>query len=256
MTQEAHHLKVTADRIGRYVLLPGDPGRVPVIARYLEGARRVAENREFVTWTGSLGGETCSVVSTGIGGPSAAIALEELTRLGAHTFIRVGTCGCIDPSLVPGHAVIVTGAIRRDGTSLQYLPAEFPALADLAVTGALLQAAVEEGLPATAGICESKDSYYGQHDPDSSPVGDSLRSLWNSWKKGGALVSEMECAALFILSSVRRVRCGAILHIFRNREKEELTGTGPVTAPDVTAAVKTAVRAARLLIEKDRERDG
>lgn len=248
-----HHLQCKNEDIGKYVFLPGDPGRVPVIASYLENAEKVASNREFVTYTGTLNNVKVSVVSTGIGCPSAAIALEELIKLGAHTFIRIGTCGCIDDSLIPGNCIIATGAIRRDGTSLQYMPIEFPAVANQEVISALVAAAKEQNITAYTGIIESKDSYYGQHEPENTPVNDMLQYKWNCWKKGGALGSEMECSALFVISSIRHVRTGSILHIFRNKEREKLMQTEPVVCKDTTPSIRAAINAMKILISKDLE---
>ena len=117
-----YHIEVSENEIGKYVILPGDPKRVPKIAKYLEDAKEVADAREFVTYTGTLGGEKVSVTSTGIGGPSAAIALEELVKAGAHTFIRVGTCGGMQMDVKSGDLVIATAAIRMEGTSREYAP--------------------------------------------------------------------------------------------------------------------------------------
>jgi len=247
------HLQCSKEEIGRYVFLPGDPGRVPVIASHLDNAKLVASNREFVTYTGTLNGAVASVVSTGIGCPSAAIALEELVKLGAHTFIRIGTCGCIDPGLIPGNCVIATGAVRRDGTSSQYMPVEFPALAHQDIICALAAAAKQQSVTSYMGAVESKDSYYGQHEPENSPVSGLLNYKWECWKKGGVLASEMECSALFVISSVRRVRMGAVLHIARNREREKQFDTEPVFISDATPAIKVAVSAMKMLITQDSE---
>lgn len=181
-----HHIQCSAQDIGHYVFLPGDPGRVEVIASYLQDAHFVVSNREYTTYTGTLLGVPVSVVSTGIGCPSAAIAMEELTKLGAHTFIRIGTCGCMSPIPTPGDSIIATAAIRRDGTSLQYLPIEFPAVANQQVIQALMLAAREIGIVAHTGIVESKDSYYGQHEPENSPMADELLAKWKMFRQGGA----------------------------------------------------------------------
>ena len=140
---EEYHLKIRPGDVGRYVILPGDPGRCEKIARYLEDPRFVASNREYTIYTGTLEGEKVSVCSTGIGGPSAAIAMEELIHCGAECFIRVGTCGGIEENVLGGDLVIATGAIRMEGTGLQYAPVEFPAVADFQVVNALAEAAKE-----------------------------------------------------------------------------------------------------------------
>lgn len=251
--EKMHHIQCSTDDIGNYVLLPGDPGRVPKIAALLSDAKEVAYNREFCTYTGTLLGEKVSVVSTGIGCPSAAIAMEELIKLGAHTFIRVGTCGCLSTTPVPGDCIVATGSIRRDGTSRQYLPIEFPAVPDFTVTTALVQAARATGQPCLTGIVECKDSYYGQHEPENSPVCEELLYKWKCFKQGGALGSEMETAAIFSIAAVRNVRAGAILHVFRNREYENAHHTDPLTAPDTSPTIHTAVEALKALITADRE---
>ena len=177
------HLKVRPEEVGRYVILPGDPGRVLAIAAHLEGAVPVAANREYTTYTGSLEGERVSVVSTGIGGPSAAIALEELVRCGAHTFIRVGTCGGMDPAVTGGDLIVAQAAVRAEGTSREYLPDGYPAVADHAVVRALVQAGEalstpQEGNRCHVGVVQSKDSFYGETDPETMPVAGALLQAW------------------------------------------------------------------------------
>ena len=166
----AHHLRCRREDVGRYVLLPGDPGRVPLLAGRLEGSRHVMTNREFTTYTGFLDGERVSVTSTGIGAPSTAIAVEELIGLGADTFLRVGTAGGMQPGLAPGQFVIALAAVRDEGTSHQYMPPAFPAVASPDIVGALSEAALALGLAHRVGIVHSKDSFYGQRDPGSMPI--------------------------------------------------------------------------------------
>jgi uridine phosphorylase len=144
MRERIYHLAMTDIGGARFAILPGDPGRVEKIARYLDSPVKVAENREFVTWSGSLLGEPVLVTSTGIGGPSAAIAMEELSALGVDTFIRVGTCGGMQRDVMGGELIIPTGAIRMEGTSKEYLPAEFPAVPDFTVLSALAGGAADE----------------------------------------------------------------------------------------------------------------
>ncbi len=246
-----HHLQCTPDDLGGYVLLPGDPDRVPVIADYLDDAQFVNQSREFCIYTGHLAGEAVSVVSTGIGCPSAAIAMEELVRAGAHTFLRVGTCGCMNTAPRPGDCIIATGAIRRDGTSRQYLPLEFPAVPDYEIVNALVDSARKCGQTYHLGIIETKDSYYGQHDPDASPLSHELRTKWEAFVRGGAIGSEMESAVLFILGSIYNVRVGSILHVARNRVQEEAVHSGAVTDFDTQRTIETAIHAVRTLISKE-----
>ena len=250
--ERMHHIACNQTEVGKYVILTGDPGRVETIAKYLDDAKHMATNREFITYTGTLCGEQVSVTSTGIGGPSASIAMEELVKLGVHTFIRVGTCGGIDNSLIPGSLIIPTGAIRKDGTGNEYVPIEFPAVPDYDVVTALKEASSTLKYESHLGIVECKDSYYGQHEPDRMPVSRMLKEKWDAWKLAGAIGSEMESSTLFIVASVLHVRCGTVLLLSRNRERENEYNTGLVRITDVTAVSQTAVQAIKLLIEKDR----
>ncbi|MBR1822307.1 MAG: uridine phosphorylase [Clostridia bacterium] len=250
-----HHIRCGVGDIGRYVILPGDPGRVEKIAAHLDGARHVNTYREYTTWTGTLEGEPVTVMSTGMGGPSTAIGIEELKKCGADTLIRVGTCGGIDPSIVPGTLIIPTGAIRKEGTTREYVPIEYPAVPNFDVVLALRQAAANLGLPSVVGVSESKDSYYGQHSPDSMPVGDMLLAKWKAWQMAGAVASEMECAALFVVAGVRRMRAGAVLHLCRNIEREKSEGIFE-TDWETENAIRAAVEAIRILIHQDRAAAG
>jgi len=148
-----YHIGVGKDDIGHYVILPGDPGRCEEIAKYFDNPQKVGQNREYTTYTGYLNGEKVSVMSTGIGGPSASIAIEELVDLGAHTFIRVGTCGGMQLDVESGDVVIATASIRAEGTSREYAPIEFPAVANLDVTNALIQASKNLKQRWHAGVC-------------------------------------------------------------------------------------------------------
>ena len=210
MTKQ-HHIQLEPGDVGRYVLMPGDPGRVEVIARHLDDAKHIATNREYVTYTGFLDGVKVSVTSTGIGCPSAAIALEELVRVGADTFIRVGTSGAIQPGTKSDELAIITGAIRDEGTSLHYMPAEFPAVANLEIVQALRRAAQGSKTPFRLGITQSKDSYYGEVEPERSGVPDRLLKRWKAWEIGGAICSEMESSTLFVVASILGVRAGGIM---------------------------------------------
>lgn len=249
-----HHIKCTKREIGKYVLLPGDPGRVALIASYLNNAVHMQTNREYEIWTGYLDGVKVSVMSTGMGGPSAAIGLEELKMIGAHTFIRIGTCGGIDPDIEPGTLIIPTGAIRKDGTSREYVPVEFPAVPDFDLVCALKSASESLGHNSVLGIVECKDSYYGQHDPERMPAKHNLKQMWEAWKMAGAIGSEMESSTLFVVSSVLRVRCATVLLLCRNCERENLLGTGLIRRTDTVPAIETAVAALRTVIKRDNEK--
>lgn len=247
-----YHLQMKKGDVGRYVLLPGDPGRCEQIASYLDDPHLVAYNREYKTYTGTLLGEKVSVTSTGIGGPSAAIAVEELVKIGADTFIRVGTCGGMNANVIPGSIVVANSAIRAEGTSREYLPIEFPAVADHQVTCALEAAAKSLNLSCKVGIVQCKDSFYGQHEPEAQPISDDLLRRWSAWIRGGCLASEMESAALFVLSSCRSVRTGTVLLVCANKDREKLGYSDP-SFHDTAPAIQTAIEAIRRLILSDRE---
>ena len=238
------HIQIKKGDIGRYVILPGDPGRCEKIARYFDQPRQIAHNREYTLWTGLLDGEPVAVCSTGIGGPSAAIALEELVECGADTF----TSGGIVDEVCGGDIVIATAAIRQEGTSREYLPIEFPAAADFSVVSALRDAAVQLGLVHHIGVIQSKDSFYGEIRPAQQPIADELLAKWKAWKAAGALTSEMETAALFIVAQVLHVRCGAVLNVLWNADNDD----APAIPPDAAErGVRTAVEALRILIRED-----
>lgn len=247
-----YHLHTKKGDVGRYVILPGDPGRCEKIAAYFDDPQPVADNREYKTYTGTISGEKVSVTSTGIGGPSTSIAVEELYRCGADTFIRVGTCGGMQEEVIGGDVVIATGAIRMEGTSKEYVPIEFPAVPDLEVTLALRDSAKELGLRSHAGVVECKDAFYGQHEPGSKPVGYELIDKWNAWIKSGALASEMESAALFVIGSCLRVRTGTVLLVVANQEREK-KGLDNPQVHDTDCAIRVAVEAIKKLISEDRK---
>ena len=200
-----YHIGIRHGEVGKYVILPGDPKRCAKIAKYFDNAELVADSREYITYTGYLDGVKVSVTSTGIGGPSAAIALEELVKSGADTFLRVGTCGGMQPEIMGGDIVVATGAIRMEGTSREYAPIEFPAVADLDVVNAFVKAAKASGKDYHVGVVQCKDSFYGQHSPETKPVSYELLNKWEAWKRLGCKASEMESAALFVVGSHLRV---------------------------------------------------
>ena len=247
-----YHIQVGKGDVGRYVILPGDPKRCKKIARYFDDARLIADSREYTTYTGYLDGVKVSVTSTGIGGPSASIAMEELVMSGADTFIRIGTCGGMQLNVKSGDVVIASGAIRMEGTSREYAPIEFPAVADIRVTNALMQAADELEQKYHIGVVQSKDSFYGQHSPETKPVSYELLNKWEAWKRLGCFASEMESAALFVVASHLKVRAGACFLVMANQEREKEGLDNPVVH-DTDMAVQTAVKAIRRLIRQDQE---
>ena len=242
-----YHIGLKDGDIGEYIILPGDPKRCEKIAAYFDDARLVADRREFTTYTGYLNGVKVSVTSTGIGGPSAAIALEELVKTGGKYFIRVGTCGGMDTNVKSGDLVIATGAIRMEGTSKEYAPIEFPAVANYDIVTSLINAAKKLNLPFHAGIVECKDSFYGQHSPEIMPVSYELTNKWNAWLRLGTLASEMESAASFVVGSYLKVKVGSIFLVVANQEREKLGLENPVVH-DTDSAIKTAIEAIRLMI--------
>ena len=239
------HIACTQGDIGRYCILPGDPGRVPAIAALFDDAKQIAYNREFNVWTGTLLGEKVTACSTGIGGPSASIAMEELHKCGADTFIRTGTCGGIALDVQSGDVVVATGAIRYEHTSREYAPIEFPAVADFQVTNALVEATRKLGFPLHTGIVQCKDSFYGQHDPAASPVYYELQQKWETWKRLGVKASEMESAALFVVAAALGCRCGSCFHVVWNQEREA-AGLDQKMSEDTTSSVRVSVEALML----------
>ena len=246
-----YHIQVGKGDVGRYVILPGDPKRCEKIAKYFDDAHLVADSREYVTYTGTLDGEKVSVTSTGIGGPSASIALEELAAAGADTFIRIGTCGGIQLDVKGGDVVIASGAIRMEGTSREYAPIEFPAVPDIDIVNALISSAKDLGQTYHVGVVQCKDSFYGQHSPETKPVSYELMNKWEAWKRLGCLASEMESAALFVVGSYLKVRTGSCFLVMANQEREKAGLDNPV-AHDTDMAVRVAVGAMRSLIAADR----
>lgn len=246
-----YHINVAPGEVGKYVILPGDPKRCASIAKYFDNPVLVADKREYVTYTGYLDGEKVSVTSTGIGGPSASIAMEELVQCGADTFVRVGTCGGMEMDVKGGDIVVATGAIRAEGTSKEYAPIEFPAVANLDVVNALVASAKEQKVTYHAGVVQCKDSFYGQHSPETKPVSYDLENKWQAWLRLGCLASEMESAALFTVASYLRVRCGSAFLVVANQERAK-AGLDNPQAHDTDMAVRVGIGALRNLIAQDR----
>ena len=250
--EKQFHIHCVEGDIGKYVILAGDPGRIPAIAELFDDAKQVAYNREFNVYTGYLEGVKITACSTGIGGPSTSIAVEELHNLGADTFIRTGTCGGIDLDVKSGDIVVATGAIRYEHTSVEYAPIEFPAVADLDVALALREAAEEMGKKTHVGVVQCKDSFYGQHSPDRMPVSYELLNKWEAWKRLGVKASEMESSTLYVVSSALKCRAGSCFHVIWNQEREK-AGLDQTMSEDTSAAVKIAVEAMRKIILKDKK---
>ncbi|MCP1109436.1 uridine phosphorylase [Ohessyouella blattaphilus] len=247
-----YHLQVAEGEVGRYVIMPGDPKRCGKIAKHFDNPKLIADNREYVTYTGSLDGVPVSVTSTGIGGPSASIAMEELIKVGADTFIRVGTCGGMQENIESGDIIIANSAVRMEGTSKEYAPIEYPAVADFEVTNALVAAAKKGDKRYHVGVAQCKDAFFGQHEPEKMPVGYELQQKWEAFKALGCMASEMESAAMFIVGSARSVRVGSVFLVMANQERAKKGLPNPVVH-ETEVAIETAVEALRLLIKSDKE---
>ena len=245
-----YHTGVGPEDIGKYVIMPGDPKRCAKIAEFFDDAKLVADSREYVTYTGTLDGVKVSVTSTGIGGPSAAIAIDELSKCGAHTFVRIGTCGGMQEDVMGGDVVIATGAVRMEGTSREFAPIEYPAVANLDVTNALVAAAKSLNIKHHVGVVQCKDSFFGQHEPEVMPVSYELENKWQAWLRMGCLASEMESAALFIAGQFLRVRVGSCFLVVANQERAKM-GLSNTQVHDTELAIKTAVEAVRNLIHSE-----
>lgn len=215
-----YHLRIDQGDVAPYVLLPGDPGRVPVIAASWDEAREVAANREYVTYTGTYRGAPISCTSTGIGAPSTSIAMEELARCGATTFIRVGTCGTFLDHVANGDMAIFDGAVRLDGASRAYAPIEYPAVAHHEVVQAAVAAATRLGLPHHVGITRSADTFYAGHPRPGSSFNDFHQSWWagqfDDLTALNVLGAEMETSVIFVLARAWRLRAGAVAVVMDN----------------------------------------
>ena len=196
------HIRCKQGDLAEYALIPGDPARAERIARRFDNFEKVSENREYVLFTGMKDGVRISVCSTGIGGPSTAIAMEEMARIGVHTFIRVGSAGGRKENIPVGSVVVVNAAIKGDGTSIAYLPSIYPAVATVEVTNALMQSSREilNDEQFFTGVSFTRDAYYVQN-----------QQLNEIFKNTEAAVSEMECATVFTVGAVRGLRTGAIV---------------------------------------------
>lgn len=287
-----YHVHLKPGDVGRYVLLPGDPGRSVVlqpiptcedafappphpfakkalkqdspcviaasahrskkIAEFFDNPQFVASNREFTTYTGTLLGEKVSVTSTGIGCPSTAIAVEELIKVGADTFIRVGTSGGMQPGTRTGDVGVVTAAIRDEGTSRQYLPLEFPAVADPDVVHHMRAAARHLQIPHQAGVTHSKDSFFGETEKERMPMNVELSRKWEHYCSGGAICSEMEASTIFVLASIHRKRAGAC-NTMMAKDAHLPKDSDEMALFKGDRAIRIAIEAIKRLIKQDRE---
>jgi uridine phosphorylase len=244
---EQYHLEVTSDDVADSVLLPGDPGRIETITDCWDDADIVADHREYRTATGTTDGAPISVTSTGIGSPGAAIAVEELARVGADTLIRVGSCGAIQPETEIGDLIITSGAVRQEGTSDEYIREDYPAVADHAVVAALAAAAEELGYDYHVGLTASTDSFYAGQSREGfgGYRGRDAEAKIEELKRANVLNFEMEASALLTLANIYGLRGGAVCTVYADRTTGEFEVTGE------QRAAKTASTAVGLLAEMD-----
>jgi uridine phosphorylase len=244
-----YHIALDKGDVGKYVLLPGDPGRVPLIAQFFDTAQKVAENREFVTYTGEVDGIPISATSTGIGCPSAAICVEELARVGAQVFIRVGTAGSLQEKVGLGHLVISAGAVREEGTTRQYVPLSYPAVPDLGVTTALVEAAQKLGFPHHTGINHCKDAFYAEF-TEGHPMSEDWNRRWKVWRRSGVLATSMESAAIFVISSVKGLRAGEVLAVVGLAYTDHPVLEGK---KGIEEAIRVAIEAVKVLEKREQK---
>lgn len=250
-TKKMMHLGICPGDVGRYVFLPGSPERTEKIAKYFENPKEIAYNREFRTWTGTLDGVPVAVTSTGIGGPSAAIAIEELYQCGADTMMRVGSCASVSPKVCIGDIVIPSGAIRMEGVGCHYLPMEFPAVPDFQMMKVLEEAAQEKGFPYDTGVTITKASFYSQTSPETKPVAEELIYRWNAYVRGGATNTSMECAPLFLIAASLGIRAASVMVSATNcKEYDDQSRTQPLKDLE-DRAIQVAIEGMRKLIRKD-----
>lgn len=231
----------------KFAILPGDPGRVEKIAAALDEAEMITSKREYTSYLGKISGQNVLVISTGMGGPSTAICVEELAQIGITHLIRVGTSGGMQLNVNAGDIVIASSAIRQEGTSKEYVPIEYPAVADIDLVVALRDAARELGYSNHTGTVHCKDSFYGQHSPKRMPVSYELEQKWNAWIKAGALCSEMETASLYTVASTLRLKAAAVLLVIWNQEREK-AGLPQDKNFDINKEINVAVTAIKNII--------
>ena len=253
-TQKMLHVNLAKGEVGRYAIIPGDPDRCELIAAHLDNPRLVTRKREFTTWEGTLEGEKVTVTSTGIGGPSTAICVQELHKCGADTFIRVGTCASTCADVQCGDIVVASGSVRMDGTSLHYLPLEYPAVPSYQLLKRLEESSNALGYHTVVGVSITKDSFYTQTEPETKPVSDELISRWRSYVRGGAVCTSMEESILFLVGTSLGVRTGSVLVSATNfdgsvsrRNSADVYPTNSIQKP-----IQVAIEALRRVILEDR----
>jgi uridine phosphorylase len=251
-----YHIQLDEGECAPYVLLPGDPGRVAAIAATWDTCEQMASNREYVSYRGTYKGVPISCTSTGIGGPSTAIALEELARVGAKVFLRVGTCGAFRKQVRNGDLVIFDSAARFDGASRSYAPLEYPAVAHHEVVQACIEAAKGLGIRYHVGCTRTHDGLYSRHpEPEAS-----FNNYWQSqWKEHyrdlerlDILASDMETAVVLVLAKIWGLRAGSlavsVINMLHTDAGDEYDPT-----KDFDTSEDTILTLARILYDKDQE---
>jgi uridine phosphorylase len=249
------HLALSADDLdgATVAIVPGDPARVSRIAQHLDEPVHLASNREFTTWRGRLDQHPVVVTSTGVGGPSTSVAVEELAQLGVRTFLRVGTTGSIQPDVPTGHLVISQASVRLDGASRHFAPLEYPAASAFACTRALVDAAEALGAEARVGITASSDTFYpGQerYDTVAGQVTPAFRGSLAEWRRIGVLNYEMESATLFTMCAANGWEAGCVAGVIAQRTESEAIVDEASVAATEEQAVAVVVEAARLLLNR------
>jgi len=253
MQEIQYHVSLKKGDVGRYVILTGDPGRVPFVAKFFDKAEKVAQNREYVTYTGTLDGIKISAVSTGIGCPSTAICIEELARVGVDTFIRVGTAGSLQSWVKPGDLVMATAVVREEGTTRQYIPITYPAAPDFVTLSALIESVKKLGYSYHYGITHCKDAFYTEINQD-HPMDEENAKLWTCWRKANVLATSMEASAIFILSSLKKLRAAEVVAIIGETYDEKPFSGATEKDVVVEKAIKTALEAIKLLHSNDNKK--
>lgn len=246
------HIGLKKGDVGRYVFLPGSPERTEKIAKYFDDPKEIAFNREYRTFIGTLDGEKVAVTSTGIGGPSAAIAIEELFQIGADTMVRIGTCASMSEKVLKGDLVIPSGAVRMEGTSSHYLPIEFPSVPNYGLLKILCDSLEEKNLKYHTDVSITKASFYSQSSPETKPVAQELIRKWEEYVRGGATTTSMECSILFAVGSSLGIRTASMLVSATNAKNFE--GQEPGDSYDLEdRVIRAGIEGMRAVIRHDKE---
>lgn len=248
------HIKLNSEDVGKYAIVPGDPARCEIIAKFLENPKKIQQNREHTTYVGYLEGEKIVVTSTGMGGPSTAICIEELYKCGVDTFLRIGTGASTSSKVSKGDVIVINGAVRMEGTGLHYLPMEFPAVPDYNFTKKLEESSLELGYNTSVGITITKDSFYTQIEPETKPIGYELINKWNSYVKGGAICTAMEEATLFLVANSLDARVASVLVSatdYVGKVSSDISSKG-YPSNYIERAIKVGIESLRKIILEDR----